>query len=228
MLFRQLFDRESCTYTYLIACVQSNEAILIDSVKSHAEQYLQYLTELNLKLVLAMDTHVHADHITGMGMLQKLTGCDIAMGEHAKVVGASIRLQDGDALEVGHVQGKVFYTPGHTDDSYCYLFNDCVLTGDTLMIRGSGRTDFQHGDSGAQYKSITERLFTLPDETLVYPGHDYNGMTVSTIGEEKQWNPRLQVNSAKEYADIMNNLNLAKPKLIDVAVPANRRCGLDE
>lgn len=224
MLFRQLFDRESCTYTYLVAA-STGEALIIDPVLEHTEQYLRLLAELDLQLKFTFDTHVHADHVTASGLLAEKTGASIVMGEKSKAQGIT-PLKDGEVLSVGDLKFTVLYTPGHTDDSYCLLMSDRVFTGDTLFIRGTGRTDFQHGSSAEAYQSIIEKLLTLPGETLVYPGHDYKGMTVSTISEEKRFNPRLQINSAAEYAAIMDNLNLPKPNKIDIAVPANLHCGL--
>lgn len=226
MIFRQLFDRTSCTYTYLIASRVGAEALIIDPVLERVERYLQLLDELDLKLIKAVDTHVHADHITGLGELRDRTRCITVMGERSGVDVVSIRVSEGDKVRVEGIGLDVIYTPGHTDDSYSFLMGDRVFTGDTLLIRGSGRTDFQNGDPYAQYESIFGKLLNLPDDTLVYPCHDYKGDTVSTIGEERAFNPRLQVSSADEYAEIMNNLNLDNPKMMDVAVPANLAIGL--
>ncbi len=226
MIFRQLFDRESCTYTYLIAHAKSGEAILVDPVITGVPQYLQLIDELDLNLVLAIDTHIHADHITGLGALRTETKCAIAIGEHAKTECVNYKVCEGDRLEVGDICMDVLYTPGHTDDSYSFVLQDRVLTGDTLLIRGTGRTDFQNGDPSAQYDSLFNKLLGMPDDTLVYPAHDYNGMTVSTIGEEKRFNPRLQVGSEQEYVELMNSLELEDPKLMDIAVPSNLKCGL--
>lgn len=226
MIFRQLFEPTSSTYCYLIACPATKEAMLIDSVREQVDDYLKLLNELNLHLKYAIDTHVHADHVTGMGLLHQKTGCDMILGEGAKVECATRYINDGEQLTLGQLQLKALHTPGHTDESYCYLINDRIFTGDTLLIGGSGRTDFQNGDAKVAYHSLFKKVLTLPEDYLVYPGHDYKGRTVSTIGEEKRTNPRLQVNNAEEYAAIMDNLNLAKPKLIDIAVPANLQCGL--
>jgi glyoxylase-like metal-dependent hydrolase (beta-lactamase superfamily II) len=226
MIFRQLFDRTSCTYTYLIAERATGEAILIDPVINNVPQYLQLITELDLGLVLAIDTHIHADHVTGLGALRDETLCAIAMGEHSKAECVNYKVRDGEQLKVGNINLDVIYTPGHTDDSYSFLVQGRVLTGDTLLIRGTGRTDFQNGDPAAQYDSLFNKLLKLPDDTIVYPAHDYNGMTISTIGEEKRFNPRLQVDSMQEYVDLMNSLELEDPKLMDVAVPSNLACGL--
>ena len=228
MIFRQLFDSVSCTYTYLIASRRGGEALIIDSVLEKVDRYLQLLNELDLKLVKALDTHVHADHITGLGALRDRTRCITVMGQESGVDVVSQRVSDGDRIDIEGLSLQALYTPGHTDESYCFLMGDRVFTGDTLFIRGTGRTDFQHGDARAQYDSIFNKLLKLPDETLVYPGHDYKGDTVSTIGEEKAFNPRLQVSCAEEYVEIMNNLDLPNPKQMDVAVPANLRVGLPQ
>src|SRR3954469_25152657 len=216
MIFRQLFDNASGTYSYLIASRRGAEALIIDPVLEKVERYIQLLNELDLRLVKAIDTHLHADHVTGLGELRDRTQCVTVMGKETKADVVSIRVADGDAVEADGVRLGAIYTPGHTDDSYCFTFEDRVFTGDTLLIRGTGRTDFQNGDARAQYDSLFNKLLKLPDETLVFPAHDYKGDTVSTIGEEKRYNPRLQVRSADEYADLMNNLNLANPKMMDV------------
>ena len=228
MIFRQLFEPVSCTYSYLIASRCGGEALIIDPVLEKVDRYLQLMRELDLRLVKAVDTHLHADHITGLGALRDRTHCITVMGEQSSVDVVSMRVADGDKLRIEGVGMDVIYTPGHTDDSYSFLMQDRVFTGDTLMIRGTGRTDFQNGDPRAQYHSLFGRLLRLPDETLVYPAHDYKGDTVSTIGEEKAFNPRLQVKSVDEYAALMNGLNLASPKMMDVAVPANMRQGLHQ
>jgi glyoxylase-like metal-dependent hydrolase (beta-lactamase superfamily II) len=225
VIFRQLFDRESCTYTYLLGCRDSREALLIDPVVANADDYCCLLEELELRLVVAADTHVHADHITALGALRDRLGCVTVMGEQAHAACVSRAVGDGDSFAAGSVSLRVVYTPGHTDDSYCFVMADRVFTGDTLLIRGTGRCDFQNGDPLAAYRSLFERVLALPDDTLVYPGHDYRGNTVSTIGEERRWNPRLQVRSAEEYAALMATLRLPSPALMDVAVPANRACG---
>src|SRR5712675_1490732 len=226
MIFRQLFDSVSGTYTYLLASRRGGEALIIDPVIEKVERYVQLVKELDLRLVKAVDTHLHADHITGLGALRDHTQCITVMGEMSKADVVSMRLSDGDQLTIEGLSLEAIYTPGHTDDSYSFVMNDRVFTGDTLLIRGTGRTDFQNGDARAQYDSIFNRLLKLPDETLVYPAHDYKGETVSTIGEEKAFNPRLQVKSIDEYVELMNNLNLPNPKMMDVAVPANMRVGL--
>ena len=226
MLFRQLFDRETYTYTYLVADRIGGKAILIDPVKEEVPKYLQLLEELDLELLYAIDTHVHADHVTALGELREKTGCTTVMGKQSAADCVTMRVEDGDVLKFGDLEIKALYTPGHTDDSYSFLMDDRVFTGDTLFIRGTGRTDFQNGDARAQYESLFGKLLKLPDETLVYPGHDYKGWTVSTIWEEKRFNPRLQVKSVDEYVQLMDNLNLPNPRLMDVAVPANRQCGM--
>src|SRR5271155_1393563 len=226
MIFRQLFDQTSGTYTYLLASRRGGEALIVDPVLEKVDRYLQLMCELDLRLVKAVDTHLHADHITGLGALRDRTHCVTVMGEQSQVDVVSMRIADGDRLTIEGISLGVIYTPGHTDDSYCFTMGDRVLTGDTLLIRGTGRTDFQNGDSRAQYESIFGRLLKLPEETLVYPAHDYKGDTVSTIGEEKAFNPRLQVKSADEYVALMNSLHLPNPKMMDVAVPANKMVGL--
>jgi glyoxylase-like metal-dependent hydrolase (beta-lactamase superfamily II)/rhodanese-related sulfurtransferase len=228
MIFRQLFDNVSGTYTYIVASRHGGEALIIDPVLEKVDRYLQLVRELELKLVKAVDTHLHADHVTGLGALRDRTHCITVMGEqtHADVV--SMRVTEGDYIEIDGLSLAVLYTPGHTDDSYSFLMGDRVFTGDTLLIRGTGRTDFQNGNARAQYDSIFGKLLKLPNETLVYPAHDYKGDTVSTIGEEKQFNPRLKVGSVDEYVDLMNNLKLPNPKMMDVAVPANMHVGLHQ
>jgi sulfur dioxygenase len=226
MIFRQLFDQTSSTYTYLLASRHGGEALIIDPVLERVDRYIQLLRELDLRLVKAIDTHLHADHITGLDALRERTQCITVMGEQTKAEIVSIRVTDGDRVGIEGLSLDVAYTPGHTDDSYSYLLPDRVFTGDTLLIRGTGRTDFQNGDPRAQYESLFGRLLKLPDETLVYPAHDYKGDTVSTIGEERAFNPRLQVKSIDDYVTLMNNLNLPNPKMMDVAVPANMRIGL--
>ena len=228
MIFRQLFDSVSGTYSYLLASRRGGEALIIDPVLEKVERYLQLVNELDLRLVKAVDTHLHADHITGLGALRDRTHCVTVMGEQTKADVVSMRLADGDKLGIEGLALDVIYTPGHTDDSYSFVLPDRVFTGDTLLIRGTGRTDFQNGDPRQQYESIFGRLLKLPDETLIFPAHDYKGETVSTIGEEKAFNPRLQVKSVDEYVHIMNNLNLSNPKMMDVAVPANMRVGLHQ
>jgi sulfur dioxygenase len=226
MIFRQLFDSTSSTYSYLLASRHGGEALIIDPVLERVDRYIQLLKELDLRLVKAIDTHLHADHITGLDALRERTRCITVMGEQTKADVVSIRVTDGDRVDIEGLSLEALYTPGHTDDSYSYILPDRVFTGDTLLIRGTGRTDFQNGDARAQYDSLFRRLLKLPEETLVYPAHDYKGDTVSTIGEEKAFNPRLQVKSIDEYVELMNHLNLPNPKMMDVAVPANMRIGL--
>jgi sulfur dioxygenase len=228
MIFRQLLDQTSSTYSYLLASRPGGEALIFDPVLEKIDRYLQLVRELDLKLVKAVDTHLHADHITGLGALRDRTHCITVMGEQSKADVVSMRLADGDKLTIEGLSLDVIYTPGHTDDSYSFIMPDRVFTGDTLLIRGTGRTDFQNGDPRQQYDSIFGRLLKLPDSTLVYPAHDYKGETVSTIGEEKAFNPRLQVRSVEEYVELMNNLKLANPKMMDVAVPANIKIGLHQ
>ncbi|MEQ1955559.1 MBL fold metallo-hydrolase [Mesorhizobium sp. CN2-181] len=228
MIFRQLFDSTSSTYSYLIASRRGAEALIIDPVLEKVDRYIQLLNELDLRLVKAVDTHLHADHVTGLAALRDRTHCVTAMGEQTKADVVSIRLADGDRLGIEGIGMDVIYTPGHTDDSYSFVMDDRVFTGDTLLIRGTGRTDFQNGDPRAQYESIFGRLLKLPDETLVFPAHDYKGDTVSTIGEERRSNPRLQVPSVDAYINLMNNLNLPNPKMMDVAVPANMHIGMSQ
>ncbi len=224
MIFRQLFDSDSSTYTYLVADPQSRKAALIDPVLEQVDRDLQFVDELGLELAYVFDTHVHADHVTASGVLRERTGCTVIGG----IGGASCadrHVGDGDEIRVGNLWIRVLATPGHTDDSVSYLVGDRVFTGDALLVRANGRTDFQNGDSGQLFDSITRVLFALPDDTLVYPGHDYKGRTVTTIGEEKRHNPRVAGKSREEFAQIMANLGLPRPKLIDIAVPANRECG---
>lgn len=226
MIFRQLFDSVSCTYSYILAGGRGGEALIIDPVFDKVEHYVQLLQELNVRLVKAVDTHTHADHITALGALRDRTHCVTVMGEKSGADVVSMRVSDGERIDIAGIELEVIYTPGHTDDSYSFLMEDRVFTGDTLLIRGTGRTDFQNGDPRTQYESLFGRLLKLSDRTLVYPAHDYKGDTVSTIGEERAYNPRLQVKSIDEYVDLMNRLHLPNPKMMDVAVPANRHIGL--
>src|ERR1700742_151377 len=228
MIFRQLFDSVSSTYSYVLASRRGGEALIIDPVLEKVDRYLKLMHELDLRLVKAVDTHLHADHITGLGALRDKTQCITVMGEQTKADVVSMRLADGDKLTIEGLALDVIYTPGHTDDSYSFILPDRVFTGDTLLIRGTGRTDFQNGDPRQQYESIFGRLLKLPNETLIYPAHDYKGDSVSTIGEEKAYNPRLRVTSVDEYVVLMNNIKLANPKIMDVAVPANMKAGLHQ
>jgi glyoxylase-like metal-dependent hydrolase (beta-lactamase superfamily II)/rhodanese-related sulfurtransferase len=228
MIFRQLFDSVSGTYSYLLASRAGGEALILDPVLEKVDRYCQLLRELDLRLVKAVDTHLHADHVTGLGELRDRTHCVTIMGEQSMADVVAMRVTEGDRVTIEGLSLDVMYTPGHTDDSYSYLMGDRVFTGDTLLIRGTGRTDFQNGSARAQYDSIFGRLLKLPDETMVFPAHDYKGDTVSTIGEEKRFNPRLQVRSVDEYVELMNNLNLPNPKLMDVVLPANMHVGLHQ
>jgi sulfur dioxygenase len=228
MIFRQLFDSVSGTYSYVLASRPGGEALILDPVLEKVDRYCQLLRELDLKLVKAVDTHLHADHVTGLGELRDRTHCMTVMGDQTKADVVAMRVADGDKVTIEGLSLDVMYTPGHTDDSYSYLMGDRVFTGDTLLIRGTGRTDFQNGNSRAQYDSIFNKLLRLPDETLVYPAHDYKGDMVSTIAEERAFNPRLQVKSVDEYVDVMANLKLANPKMMDVAIPANMKVGLSQ
>jgi glyoxylase-like metal-dependent hydrolase (beta-lactamase superfamily II) len=226
ILFRQFYEPESSTLTYLVARRQGGEAVLIDPVKSDVPRYLATLARLELSLVKAIDTHVHADHVTGLGALRAATDCATILGAETRADCVSLRVRDGDIVTVDGLELRAVYTPGHTDDSYSFVMADRVFTGDTLLIGGTGRTDFQNGDASAQYDSLFGKLLKLDDSTLVFPAHDYRGRRVSMIGEEKAQNPRLQVKSREEYVALMAALNLPSPRLMDVAVPANLQCGL--
>lgn len=226
MLFRQLFDRATSTYTYLIADPVTQKAVLVDSVLEQVERDLKLLNELGLTLQFCLETHVHADHITGAAQLREAAGCQSIVPALVQVACADQFIKDGDVLDVGAVPIEAIETPGHTDSHMAYRVHGThLLTGDALFIRGCGRTDFQSGDAGTLYDRVTQRLFTLPDETLVYPGHDYRGHTVSSIGEEKLWNPRFAGHSRSQFIDFMANLNLPSPQKMMEAVPANERCG---
>ena len=229
MIFRQLFDPESSTYSYLLGDEETRQAILIDSVLASTDQTLMLLAQLDLRLSIALDTHTHADHITGLGALRDRTGCITMMGEQAVASCLTATFKDGDQITAGNINLEVIYSPGHTDDSYSFYLpsesGGMLFSGDTLLIRGTGRTDFQNGDARQQYNSLFNRLLKLPDSCTVHPGHDYRGWTLSTIGEEKRNNPRLQIVNQGEYVDLMDSLDLPSPKLMDVAVPANQACG---
>ncbi|KAF0843784.1 glyoxylase-like metal-dependent hydrolase (beta-lactamase superfamily II) [Methylovorus glucosotrophus] len=225
-MFRQLFEPNSSTYTYLIT--DGDQALLIDPVITEIDIYLALLAEHQLELAWTLETHVHADHITAGGELRQRIGSRSAVGALCGASAADRQLKDGDSVQLGNEQLQVIATPGHTPGSVSFLWKDRVFTGDSLLINGCGRTDFQGGDAGVLYDSISQRLFTLPDETLVYPGHDYQGRRVSCIGQEKTINPRLAGKSRDAFIEIMASLDLPKPRLIDIAVPANRRCGVDE
>jgi glyoxylase-like metal-dependent hydrolase (beta-lactamase superfamily II) len=224
MIFRQLFDSQSSTYTYLIGDEETGEAALVDPVREQIDRDLELVAELGLRLTWVLETHVHADHVTAAATLRERTGARTVFGRRGAAC-ADRHVSAGDIIQVGGLQVGVLDTPGHTDDSVSYLVGDRVLTGDALTIRGAGRTDFQNGDAGTLYRTITQVLFALPDATWVYPGHDYKGQTVSTIGEERRYNPRLAGKSEDEFVAIMNGLGLAPPKQIAEAVPANRACG---
>ncbi|MBZ4371720.1 MBL fold metallo-hydrolase [Corallococcus sp. AS-1-6] len=224
MLFRQLFDSESSTYTYLVGDEATRQAVLIDPVLEQVDRDLRLVGELGLVLSHVFDTHVHADHVTASGTLRERTQCQVVSGPGGARC-ADLQVRHGDTVHVGQCAFQVLATPGHTDDSVSYLLGDRVFTGDALMVRGNGRTDFQNGSAGQLYDSITRVLFQLPDATLVYPAHDYHGHTATSIGEEKRHNPRLAGRSREEFIEVMNNLHLPRPKKIDLAVPANRACG---
>ena len=227
MIFRQLLDQKSRTYTYIVAARRGGEALIVDPVMDAVDDYLRVLRELDVHLAVALDTHTHADHVTGIGLLHAATLCATAMGEQSAADCVSTRLREGEPLMIDDLRIDPLYTPGHTDDSYSLRLDRHVLTGDTLLIRGTGRTDFQNGDPGAQYDSLFDKLLKLPDETIVCPGHDYDGRTCSSIREERRHNPRLQVESREAYIEMMNRLSFEPPRLMDFAIPANRRCGLN-
>ena len=227
MIFKQVFDQKSSTYTYIIASAEGREALIIDPVLENVEDYIKLLTELNLKLVKVIDTHIHADHVTGAGKLRGKTQCVTIMGEHTPTDAVEIKVKDEEIIKLDQLKIKALYTPGHTSDSFSFLMDNYLFSGDTLLINGTGRTDFQNGNSKDAYNSLFNRLLKLPDETLVYPAHDYKGEKVSTIGKEKKFNPRLQVNNVEEYVEIMNNLNLKKPAAIDFNVANNLKLGAE-
>ena len=221
MIFNQQFDNKSSTYTYIISSGKGREALIIDPVIENTNDYIKILNDFELSLTKVIDTHIHADHITGLNELSKRTNCIKIMGEKSKSEVIDIKVKEDDKIEIDDIEIKVIHTPGHTDCSYSFLMNDRVFTGDTLLINGTGRTDFQNGSAKDQYNSLFNKLLTLPEKTKVYPAHDYNGNKFSTIGDEKYKNPRLQVKSVDQYIEIMNNLSLDNPKIMDVAVPAN-------
>ena len=227
MIFKQVFDQKSSTYTYIIASAEGREALIIDPVLENVEDYIKLLTELNLKLVKVIDTHIHADHVTGAGKLRDKTQCVTIMGEHTPTDAVEIKVKDEEIIKLDQLKIKALYTPGHTSDSFSFLMDNYLFSGDTLLINGTGRTDFQNGSSKDAYNSLFNRLLKLPDETLVYPAHDYKGEKVSTIGKEKKFNPRLQVNNVEEYIEIMINLNLKKPAAIDFNVANNLKLGVE-
>ena len=227
MIFKQVFDQKSSTYTYIIASAEGREALIIDPVLENVEDYIKLLTELNLKLVKVIDTHIHADHVTGAGKLRDKTQCVTIMGEHTPTDAVEIKVKDEEIIKLDQLKIKALYTPGHTSDSFSFLMDNYLFSGDTLLINGTGRTDFQNGNSKDAYNSLFNRLLKLPDETLVYPAHDYKGEKVSSIGKEKKINPRLQVNNVEEYIEIMNNLSLKKPAAIDFNVANNLKLGAE-
>ena len=227
MIFKQVFDQKSSTYTYIIASAEGREALIIDPVLENVEDYIKLLTELNLKLVKVIDTHIHADHVTGAGKLRDKTQCVTIMGEHTPTDAVEIKVKDEEIIKLDQLKIKALYTPGHTSDSFSFLMDNYLFSGDTLLINGTGRTDFQNGNSKDAYNSLFNRLLKLPDETLVYPAHDYKGEKVSSIGKEKKFNPRLQVSNVEEYIEIMNNLNLKKPAAIDFNVANNLKLGVE-
>ena len=226
MIFKQVFDKKSSTYTYIIASAKGREALIIDPVLENVEDYIKILNQLNLKLVKVIDTHIHADHVTGAGKLRDKTKCVTIMGEHTPTDAVEVKVKDDEIIKLDELNFRAIYTPGHTSDSFCFLMDKCLFSGDTLLINGTGRTDFQNGSSTESYNSIFNRLLKLPDDTLLYPAHDYKGETVSTIGKEKRSNPRLQVNNVDEYIEIMNNLDLKKPEKIDYNVANNLKLGI--
>ena len=225
MIFKQLFDQKSSTYTYLIASSKGREALIIDPVLENVSDYIISLKELDLRLVKVIDTHIHADHVTGASKLKDITKCSTIMGDHTPADAVEIKVKDDEYINLENLKIKAMYTPGHTSDSYSFLMDNYLFSGDTLLINGTGRTDFQNGDSKDAYNSIFNKLLKLPDETFLYPAHDYKGEKVSTIGKEKKQNPRLQVSSVDEYVELMSNLNLKKPKKIDFNVSKNINLG---
>ena len=225
MIFKQVFDQKSSTYTYLIASSKGREALIIDPVIENVDNYIKLLNDLELKLVKVIDTHIHADHITGATKLKDLTKCSTIMGEHTPAETVEIKVKDEEFINLDDLRIKAIYTPGHTSDSFSFLMDDYLFSGDTLLINGTGRTDFQNGNAKDSYDSIFNKLLKLPDETFLYPAHDYKGEKVSTIGKERKQNPRLQVSSVEEYIDIMNNLNLKKPVEIEINVSRNVKLG---
>jgi glyoxylase-like metal-dependent hydrolase (beta-lactamase superfamily II) len=225
MIFKQVFDTKTSTYTYLIASAKGREAVIIDPVLENVDEYIQLLNELDLKLVKVIDTHIHADHVTGASKLKQATNCTTLMGEHTPADMVEIKVKDNELIKIDGLKIKSLYTPGHTSDSYSFLLDNYLFSGDTLLINGTGRTDFQNGSSKDAYNSLFNNILKLPEETLVYPGHDYNGKFSSTIGNEKKFNPRLQVKSVDEYVEIMSNLNLSKPEMMDSNVAKNIQLG---
>ena len=225
MIFKQIFDKKSSTYTYLIASAKGREALIIDPVIENISEYISVLKGLDLKLVKVIDTHIHADHVTGASKLKDITNCSTIMGAHTPADSVEIKVEDDEYINLDNLKIRAMYTPGHTSDSYSFLMNNYLFSGDTLLINGTGRTDFQNGSAKDAYNSIFNKLLKLPEETLLYPAHDYKGEKVSTIGKEKKQNPRLQVNSVDQYIDIMNNLNIKKPTELEFNVSRNINLG---
>jgi len=225
MIFKQVFDTKTSTYTYLIASAKGREAVIIDPVIDNVDDYIQLLKDLDLKLVKVIDTHIHADHVTGASKLKQATNCTTLMGEHTPADAVEIKVKDNELINIDGLNIRSIYTPGHTVESYSFLLDNYLFSGDALLINGTGRTDFQNGSSKDSYHSIFDKLLKLPEETLLYPGHDYNGQKVSTIGKEKKLNPRLQVKNVDEYIEIMSNLNLSKPEMMDSNVSKNIQLG---
>jgi len=225
MIFKQVFDTKTSTYTYLIASAKGREAVIIDPVIDNVDEYIQLLKDLDLKLVKVIDTHIHADHVTGASKLKQATNCTTLMGEHTPAEAVEIKVKDNELINIDNLKIRSIYTPGHTVESYSFLLDNYLFSGDALLINGTGRTDFQNGSSKDSYHSLFDKLLKLPEETLLYPGHDYNGEKVSTIGKEKKFNPRLQVKSVDEYIEIMSNLNLSKPEMMDSNVSKNIQLG---
>ena len=228
MIFKQLFDQDSSTYTYIIANRIGGEALIIDPVLENSQKYITLLQELDVKLLKAIDTHIHADHFSALSHLRDSLNCVTVMGEQSNADIVSIRIKDNDNISIDGINLRAIYTPGHTDDSYCFLMDNILFTGDTLLIRGTGRTDFQNGDPALQYESLFKKILKFPDNTLIYPGHDYKGDTVSTIYEERKFNPRLQIKNKEEYINLMNNLNLSNPRMMDLVIPKNVKIGFKQ
>ena len=227
MILKQVFDTRTSTYTYLIASTNGREAVIIDPVIENVSEYIQLLKELDLKLVKVIDTHIHADHVTAASKLKQATNCATLMGEHTPADAVEIKVKDNEMINIDDLNIKSIYTPGHTSESYSFLLDNHLFSGDALLINGTGRTDFQNGNSRDSYHSIFDKLLKLPEDTLLYPGHDYNGKKVSTIGNEKKFNPRLQVKNVDEYIEIMSNLKLTKPDMMDSNVSRNIQLGIN-
>ena len=225
-LMKQLFDAASCSFTYLILCKKTKKALIIDAVDKQVGLYNNLIREYDLQLIFALDTHIHADHISGMHLLKQAHGCQLVMGAESPAKGLDRFLHDKEFLTIGEIALQTLHTPGHTPESCSFILDNNIFTGDTLLIRGTGRTDFQNGNPASSYDSLFGKLLKLPENFNIFPGHDYQGMNISTIGEELRFNPRLQISNRQEYIDLMNNLNLPLPKYIDIALPANLKCGL--